>query len=1391
MKKLVLIFAAFVLAITLAACNRDPSDLDVCLSDPTAPECQTACPTGQELVGTSCLDVCPEGEHREGESCVVDTVSCPDGEHEEAGVCVIDDTRTPEEIAIDFIVDNYDGDMTFLSTAMVNMHFEQAMTMTTEFNFEVTEDINEVHYIEAIITDHFVYDETNGDMIKRDMNLDIDGEVVLQFSVILHEVPTGVHVYIEVAPIITELATENPEAADILGWVGFEHQWAVVKLDDSLQNVVELEVLKDMVVSLFFSEMGETFFYDVQENMIEPTIGFDLSQYDVNLGVLVDYIIEENWTEVELALNAVQYENIVLHADAMYIAPEIRKLLLDYELDLEAAGFDFDNLVPMLDVATWNAVDEVWDVTLPVDPLEGTEAFFRAMTPTDIEALTDVVIKPLVSNAIYHNMMQTADPDWLYDDYLAVLQQNEQFLIDNWPVESGTYVPADEYVLYASLGPLAYYLQLTEPERGVIQWAVDMNNHGWVVNEFDQSSDNREREEYRWFMRRYEEEVDIHMLENDLHTFLVNNQTYLETTYSFDVTQMLADLEDMGVHEFYVQLDHTKRQQIVDTSQEAGNEWAVDLINQLEHLAEYNWDYQWYYRNDYEFVHPMWLQDSLLNLINQHTTYMTDEYSVDVAQMIADIEMYGVVEWYMDYATPEQREILNEISYFNGDENDERWVVDTLERMMYEGGYHEWFGRAEEKHEIDWLTEQTIWFLEEFEQDIQSNSYDPYLWMSDIEGIGVIEWWGTLTQLQMDYLKQLADNNNWHEAHWTIYTLEHINMNLEEFDWCWGTWKYCHNPEDLTTEMVMLVEMYPTYLNDEYGINYLDLVAAIQAEGAMYYYFDVASEEDREVLRDLAKMNQWPYDVIWEPERILEFENDVLGHLMTHETYLNGLGVDATGMISDLQLNGIQDFMSNTMTVADIEIVFADYVAPKVEGLHAAILSEEVLEFLVYEFFSDMHITDILANEIGPNPVFDETIIAANMMAIDFDQLQVELEGLVLADLENLAQAIYDGQTAYDAHVAAMTQVNLALFLEVLSPGVLSAEPYLGYLHDVEYAYDNLAMFDQFIDPAYYFPGIGDAVPYRTADAELLMEVEFDGIAYAEIFDDLTEQVGLLASGFNSIPFPYDQDWVCLTEYLPECEEPDFVSVTQHLLTLNPITGHILYDPNDLTWMELGIDLTDFADGIVSEEYAERLQDQNYVPHEDNGDWTGVNELSVVVTMENASSITLPAEPDTTDVQAVASEFGKFAITSEAYQILENYMKYLPVDPLDLDPGMLNDPIFLATLEEMRFSAAFDLEMSYIEIVVPMVPNPIPGEPDIPDFTNMDYEIVLYWIDGTLVHSGPVGYEDMLGYWLDGDLVSEAAYDTIVGMVDDTNWHVMKLFTYYMWQDFDPEINME
>ena len=205
---------------------------------------------------------------------------------------------------------------------MMNMDMSTGATMQTEIDFEVTEDIDEVHYVNAVITDKFVYDVA-GDTVERNIDVDVDGEIEVQFSIIFQEVATGVHVYLEYRPIVDAISAQEPMVATTMGWVGLDDTWMLFKADDSLANVVELAIVKDMLVSALFSEIGEMFFYDFQENTLEPEIGFDLNQYGVDLGLLVDKIIEEDWTTVETMLQGINVEGIVWHADAMYVEMQL------------------------------------------------------------------------------------------------------------------------------------------------------------------------------------------------------------------------------------------------------------------------------------------------------------------------------------------------------------------------------------------------------------------------------------------------------------------------------------------------------------------------------------------------------------------------------------------------------------------------------------------------------------------------------------------------------------------------------------------------------------------------------------------------------------------------------------------------------------------------------------------------------------------------------------------------------------------------------------------------------------------------------------------------------------------------------------------------------------
>ena len=85
-----------------------------------------------------------------------DLVDCflnPEGE----GCPVVEpgDTRTTEEIIADGVIDAWDGELTHLNTMLGNMNFDSAMEFRTEFNLEIVDDLDENHFVNAIVTDKF------------------------------------------------------------------------------------------------------------------------------------------------------------------------------------------------------------------------------------------------------------------------------------------------------------------------------------------------------------------------------------------------------------------------------------------------------------------------------------------------------------------------------------------------------------------------------------------------------------------------------------------------------------------------------------------------------------------------------------------------------------------------------------------------------------------------------------------------------------------------------------------------------------------------------------------------------------------------------------------------------------------------------------------------------------------------------------------------------------------------------------------------------------------------------------------------------------------------------------------------------------------------------------
>jgi hypothetical protein len=332
MKKILSLVLLAVLMLTLAACGEDsPIKIDEilnCVSDPEAEGCQ---------------DLIPD----------------------------LDDDRAAKEILADTIVENWDGDLSHITALLNVIDFSDSMEVETEFSFSVMEEgVN--HYIHVVMLDRTV-DNEDGMILHRTIEMDFDGEELL-IEAIFQEVETGVHVFINFAPLREKLIEEGDDELDQnLDIIGATEDWFMFKFDDSLANMVEIEVIKDIVISAFFEEYGETYFYDLQVDLDNELTINPLSEYGIEIGLFFDYLVDEDYESAEALLYGIDHTALITDLDMSYLVPEVVILLEEYKVDLDIALFDTD--------ANILSIQEL-----------GTEAWLNSLSEEDRIILVDILI---------------------------------------------------------------------------------------------------------------------------------------------------------------------------------------------------------------------------------------------------------------------------------------------------------------------------------------------------------------------------------------------------------------------------------------------------------------------------------------------------------------------------------------------------------------------------------------------------------------------------------------------------------------------------------------------------------------------------------------------------------------------------------------------------------------------------------------------------------------------------------------------------------------------------------------------------------------------------------------------------------------------------------------
>lgn len=426
---------------------------------------------------------------------ILDCILNPDAEG-----CEIDpgDTRTAAEILADAITDNWDGDITHLNTLMDLMDFSESMEIVTEFRFDVVDENNDPFLINVVMTDSFLFLAT-GDVLERHLALNIDGTYI-ETTMIFEEIATGVTIYVEVSDLVDEWEVEEPEITDIMTVLGIDQDWLKFTFDDTLANMVEIEVMKEILLDILYNEKGATVFIDLQAEILSE-IGVDLSTYSLNLDALMTLLETGDYTGFRAGIAAINWDGLLLALDAELVAPNIEDFLTEFSAEFLAEGWviateiayiqangteawlgtltdeEMATLLNMIPESDWRLVEQtintlrndiprqvVSTMVLPTsDPDTGAVISWSSNRPAIIDD-TGVVVRPVTDD--YDGWVELIATVQVGDE-----QKQEYFQLYVPPVnETGAIDEYDYYELEEHDDPVGDYLKDTVDVYEIIQF---------------------------------------------------------------------------------------------------------------------------------------------------------------------------------------------------------------------------------------------------------------------------------------------------------------------------------------------------------------------------------------------------------------------------------------------------------------------------------------------------------------------------------------------------------------------------------------------------------------------------------------------------------------------------------------------------------------------------------------------------------------------------------------------------------------------------------------------------------------------------------------------------------------------------------------------------------
>jgi predicted small lipoprotein YifL len=253
---------------------------------------------------------------------------------------------TPQEIA-DKLVEDFDGDLTHLEEAMATMDMSEAYEMTMEAEVQMSVEGNTVGGFVSV-TDRMIV--TDGfTTFSRTQTMEVDG-MSMSVEMIMEEVSDGMNIYFNVGGLLDSLPMDiKGEVEDALAAFNLTEDWLFFHFEDSIENVVEIEAMKDFLLFILEDELGANAYAELQDEL-EFELGFDLIQYGVDFEEIGALLEANDYDGLQAVLEAIDVEGIQGE--------------LEYEIDQPIPGLDpieFEAALMALDQEAFHAELKTFD----------------------------------------------------------------------------------------------------------------------------------------------------------------------------------------------------------------------------------------------------------------------------------------------------------------------------------------------------------------------------------------------------------------------------------------------------------------------------------------------------------------------------------------------------------------------------------------------------------------------------------------------------------------------------------------------------------------------------------------------------------------------------------------------------------------------------------------------------------------------------------------------------------------------------------------------------------------------------------------------------------------------------------------------------------------------